>query len=161
MPAQNKNLGVYGSVSLSSLTLTAANESLRAKPATLASVPVLQRYFLTATFPQSEIWTPVGISYVITTGITVTDAVIQLMKNGVAPNGPSATAAANGAATLPIAAAGANEIFVPFSDYTFLAADAGGDAWSVKVTTTSTAGIATSRLIYANRTIVAIEGLPL
>jgi hypothetical protein len=38
-------------------------------------------------------------------------------------------------------ALGADWLWAPFSSYTFAAADAAGDQWSVLVTTTSTAGI--------------------
>jgi hypothetical protein len=84
---------------------------------------------------------------------------VQLLKNGVAPNGPSATLTLNGIATVPIAAASVNELFLPFTDYTYLAADAAADVWSVKVATTATAGVASFQLVYATAPALGITDL--
>lgn len=141
MTAQNKSTEGYNSVALGSLTTTGANESARVSPVTGASGPLLQSKFLSSIFTPNEVWVPIGISYIITTGITVTNAVVTLTKNGVA-------AATGGTATLPIAALGANYIFAAFTPWTFTAADAAGDLWSVKVSTTSTAGVVNPVLLW-------------
>ena len=146
---QDRTGGILSSVSLGALTTTAANETLRAVSASGAMGPVLQRYKISGSQPPADQWVPVGIAWVVTTGITVTAAVVQLQKNGVAPNGPSATATLNGIVTMPIVALSAiNEFFQPFSDYTFAAGPAAADTWSVKVITTSTAGVTSVRLVY-------------
>ena len=147
--------GGYGSVSLGSLTTTGANETLRATPAANIPASLLQAKFLTERHGPSETWVPVGIAYIITTGITVTAAVITLRKNGV-------NAATGGAITLPIQALGANEIFAPFpvvagtANYTFATPDAIGDVWSFVVSTTSTAGVVTIRMIYGIRVVPGV-----
>ena len=93
---------------------------------------------------------PVGVAYIITTGITVTDAKVTLRKNGV-------SAATGGVATLAIHASGADELFAPFTPWTFAAADAAGQAWSVLVTTTSTAGVVNPvYLVYAVRDVIGV-----
>ena len=125
----------YSRVSLGSVTLSGTNESLRVKVPSSVSVPLLQARFMTGKYPPNEVWVPLGLSYIITTGITVTAGVVTLWMNGVACTGTGA------AATLPIASSGADEIFVPFGNYVLPAAPGIGDAWSVKVTTTSTAGV--------------------
>lgn len=154
MGAYGRGLAGYFFHDLESLTLTGANESLRAIVPSGVSIPLLQANFLTENFaPNDLVWVPVGVSYVITTGITVTNAVVTIRKNGV---GPIATPATAGQATLPIAALGANELFAPFTNYAFAAAPAPGDAWSVLVTTTSTAGVVTLFLCYAYRTVAGI-----
>jgi len=92
----------------------------------------------------------VGIVYIITTGITVNAAVVTLRKNGV-------SAATGGTASLPVAASGADELFVPFTPWTFAAADAAADAWSVLVTTTSTAGVVNPLLlVYGVRDVIGV-----
>jgi hypothetical protein len=157
MPAQNRNFTPYIGIPVGSLTTTGANDTAAICAPNGNTVALMQRNKLTATYNPSEVWRPVGCSYVITTGITVTAVVLQLMKNGVAPNGPSATAAANGSATLPIQALGVAALYVPFSDYTYAAADAAGDYWSLHVLTTSTAGVINPVVIYYS--IVSVLGL--
>jgi hypothetical protein len=135
MSAQDQTTIFYGNRDLGSLTTTGANESRKAKVPNAISVPLLQTNFLSALWPVNEVWRPVGISWVVTTGVTVTAAVVTLRKNGV-------SAATGGTATIPIQAADATQdFFAPFSAYTFAAADAAGDQWSVLVSTTSTAGV--------------------
>ena len=161
--AQDRTGPVLGTISWGSLTVTGANETFRAVSASGITGNVLQRYRISGTQPPAEQWIPVGVAWVVTTGITVTAAVVQLQKNGVAPNGPSATAALNGIVTMPIVALSAiNEFFAPFSDYTFAAGPAAGDAWSIKVTTTATAGIVTARMVYfPSYTVLGVtEGIP-
>jgi hypothetical protein len=155
MSAQDKSFGVLPSISMGALTTTGANEMTRVVSPSALTIATLQRYKLTAVQGPAEIWWPLGIAWIVTTGITVTATVVQLLKNGVTPNGPSTTLTLNGIATLPIQATSAvSEFFAPFSDYTFAAAPAAGDAWSVKVITTSTAGAITARLVYSTATAV-------
>jgi hypothetical protein len=134
MGAQDRTYTGYLRATMGTLTTTGANETARVIAPSALSIPLLQTNFMTAVYSTSEAWRPVGIAYIITTGITVTAAVVTLRKNGV-------NALTGGTATLPIQALGANEVFAPFTAYTFAAGDAPGDAWSVFVTTTSTAGV--------------------
>lgn len=120
--------------SLGSLTVSGANETQTVVVPSGISVPLLQAKILTGNQSAAEVWVPVGLWYTITTGITVTATVVTLRKNGVSPS-------SGGTATLAIAASSANEKFAPFSNWVFAAADAAADAWSVLVTTTSTAGV--------------------
>lgn len=151
-------LAGYGSVSLGSLTTTGANETLRATTPNIIPASLRQGKMLTERAGPGEVWVPLGIAYIITTGITVTPVVLTLRKNGV-------NAATNGTITLPIAALGPNEIWANFNaggtpstaNYTFAAADAMADAWSLFVTTTSTAGVVSIRLIYAWRAVIGIS----
>jgi hypothetical protein len=119
---------------MGSLTTTGANETVRI-PAPTVLVATLQSTKLSAGYALADVWRPIGITWQVTTGITVTNAVVTLRKNGV-------SAATGGTATMPIQAIDATQMFyAPFSAYTFAAADAAGDKWSVLVTTTSTAGV--------------------
>ena len=146
----DRGIRAYARVTLGSLTTTGANETLRAIEPSGISGPLLQAKFLTERFPPAETWVPVGVTYIITTGITVTDAKVTLRKNGV-------SAATGGFATLPIAALGANEVFAAFTPWTFAAADAAGQAWSVLVSTTSTAGVVNPiYLVYAVRDVIGV-----
>lgn len=141
--------GGYQRANLGSLTTTGANESLRALPPTGLSGPLLQQKFLTERYSLAETWVPVGIVYVITTGITVTAAAVTLRKNGV-------NALTGGVASLPIQALGPNEVGAAFTPWTFAAADLPGDVWSIFVTTTSTAGVVTANLVYAIRDVINV-----
>ena len=131
---------VYSQHLLGSITTSGAAETLRAIAPSGILPSLIQPKTLTERYSVAEVWVPVGLIYVITTGITTTAPVLQLRKNGIAPNGPSPVATA-GIATIPIAALGPNELFQPFTNYTFAAADAAGDAWSVIPTTSSAAGV--------------------
>lgn len=134
MSAQDQSTCTYGNAAMGTLTTTAGNETPKVGAPT-AVVANLQTNFLTALWPIAEVWRPIGVSYRVTTGITVTNVVVTLRKNGV-------TAATGGTATLPIQAIDATQDFYsPFAAYTFAAADAANDKWSVLVTTTSTAGV--------------------
>lgn len=116
------------------LTVSGANESIKDIAPSGMSIPLLQAKMLTGNYAPAEVWVPVGLWYIITTGITVTATVVTLRKNGVSPS-------SGGTATLPIAASGADWKWAAFSTPVFAAADAAGDQWSVLVTTTSTAGV--------------------
>jgi len=140
---------------LGSLTTTGANETLKAKVPSGLSGPLLQAKLISERYSTAEVWVPLGISYIITTGITVTAAVVTLRKNGV-------SAATGGTATLAIQALGADEVFVPFTPWTFAAADAAGDQWSLLVTTTSTAGVVNPiHLYYGVKSVISITELPI
>lgn len=151
MGAYGRGLAGYFQHSLGSLTLTGANETLRAIQPSGISIPLIQAGFLTENFaPNDVVWFPVAIIYIVTTGITVTNAVVTLRKNGV-------SAATGGTATLPIVALGPNEIFSALSNYTFAAAPAAGDNYSVLVTTTATAGVVNPLyLVYGYKTVAGI-----
>jgi hypothetical protein len=120
--------------SLSSLTVTGGNETIKDVAPSGLAIPLLQNKSLTGNYAPAEVWVPVGLWYIITTGITVNATVLTLRKNGV-------SAATGGTATLPVHALGADYLFAPITSYTFAAADAAGDQWSLLVTTTSTAGV--------------------
>jgi hypothetical protein len=126
--------GIHRSGSLGSLTTTAGNETLKVVTPSGVSVPLLEAKSLTNRYTANEVWFPVGIWYTCTTGVTVTNAKVTLRKNGV-------SAATGGVATVPIVTATTAELWSAFTAWTFAAAPAAGDVWSVLVTTTSTAGV--------------------
>jgi hypothetical protein len=125
---------------LLALTVSGANESAKDIAPSGISIPLLQAKMLTGNYAPAEVWVPVGLWYIVGTGITVNAAVVTLRKNGV-------SAATGGTASLPVAASSADWKFAAFSNYTFAAADAAADQWSVLVTTTATAG-ATTHLLF-------------
>lgn len=133
--------GLKRSGSLGSLTLTGANETQKVTTPSGLTNALTQRYALSGRLGLAEKWVPVGVWFTVTTGITVTNAVVILRKNGVSAL-TGTGAAGGGTATLAIVSATTTELFAPFTDYTFAAAWAAGDQWSVLVTTTSTAGVA-------------------
>jgi hypothetical protein len=136
MGAQDQsNFAFSYSPSMGSLTLTGAgNETIRV-PAPTAVGATLQAVKLSAGFAIADVWRPVGIAVQVTTATTGTAATVILRKNGV-------SAATGGVATIPIQAIDATQYFYfPFSAYTFAAADAAGDKWSVAVGTTSATGV--------------------
>lgn len=140
--------GGYQSHNLGSITTSAGTESTRAVapsgifgPSAGVAGNLLQSKLITERYSVAEVWVPVGVSFIVTTGITVTNPVLQLKKNGVAPNGPFAVALSGIATVTGLPAAGPNEIFLPLTNWTFAAADAPGDAWSLTPITTSTAGV--------------------
>ncbi len=136
--------GLLRSGSLGTLTTSGANETLKVTTPSGLTDALLQRYALSGRLGLAEKWIPVGIWYTITTTTTVTVGVVTLRKNGV-------SAATGGTANIVIAAAATTELFAPFTDYTFAAAWAAGDQWSVLVTTTQTAGVINPVfLAYAN-----------
>ena len=152
MGAQDQSSIVYGSsFQITGQVLTAGTESVPrfVQPGTVTTA-VLQNNFLSALYTPNEVWRPVGIAFVLTTGTTVTAAVITLRKNGV-------NAATGGTITIPIQALNlATEAFSPFSAYTFAAADAIGDVWSIIPTTTSTTGVMNFRMIYAIKRVLGV-----
>jgi hypothetical protein len=157
MVAQNRDFTPYTPIPGGTLVVTAANSTVAVCPPYSNSIALMQRNKLTPTYGPTDIWRPVGLSYVITADIAAAAAVVQIRKNAVAPNGPSATAAANGAATLPAAVASAACRYVPFSDYTFAAPDALGDYWTVLVTTVAdTTGTLTVTVFFAMVTALGI-----
>jgi hypothetical protein len=120
--------------SLGSLDATGANETLKVTTPSALTPALLGGQKVSALQPQNEVWAPLGIFYTVTTGITVNAAKVTLRKNGV-------SAATGGVATLPIVALATTVLFAPFTAWTFAAAPAAADQWSVLVTTTSTAGV--------------------
>ena len=157
MGAQDQFNGAYQyGPNMGSLTTTGANETVRV-PAPIALLATVQSAKLTAGYSIADVWRPVAIVWQVTTGITVTNAVVTLRKNGV-------SAATGGVATLPIQAIDATQMFIAtFTAYTFAAADAAGDKWSVLVTTTSTAGVVNPTfLIFAPIRVLGVnEGIQL
>lgn len=132
-------------------SLAAATQSKQVKPPTAIQVALLQAQKLTDHYGPNETWVPMGVACVVSTTITITIPVLQLQKNGVA-------AATGGLATFPsLLAASVNEVFIPFSNYTFAAADAVGDTWSVLVSTLATAGVLNELwLVYGLKTVGGI-----
>lgn len=126
--------GIKQSPSLGTLTTTGANETLKVTTPTALNDSLLQNKALSNRLGLNEVWVPVGMWYTCTTGITVTNAVVTLRKNGV-------SAATGGLATLPIVSATTLVLWASFTAWTFAAAPAAGDQWSVLVSTTSTAGV--------------------
>ncbi len=132
-------------------SLAGATQSKRVLPPTGVSVPLLQAKSLTDRYGPNETWVPTGIVCVVSTTITVTIPALTLQKNGTA-------AATGGVATFPsLLAAAVNEVFIPFTPWTFAAADVAGDAWSVLVTTTATAGVLNELwLVYGIRMVAGV-----
>ena len=126
--------GLHRSGSMGTLTTTGGNETLKVITPSGISDALLQAKSISNRYSLNEVWIPVGVWYTVTTGITVTNAKVTLRKNGV-------SAATGGVATLPIVGATTAELFAPFTAWTFAAAPAAGDVWSILVTTTSTAGV--------------------
>lgn len=150
--AQNQYIGAYRRTpQFAGLSTTAGNESILWKSPSGIDSTLRFNQGLSAGWPKAEVWRPVGVYWIVTTGTTVTVPKLTLRKNSV-------TAATGGVATLAIQAIDATqEFFSPFTDYTFAAADAAGDQWSVLVTTTSTAGVITVQLLYAVKLKVGIN----
>jgi hypothetical protein len=147
--------GGLGSTPTFALTTSAANETTRWAPAANLVPALLQAKSISAIYGPSETWVPVAFAYIIAVATTVTAPVVQLRKNGVAP------ATGTPQATVPISAATTTETMVPFGNYSFSAADAIGDVWSAFVTTTSTAGQISIRIIYACRSVAGVNvGVP-
>jgi len=153
----SKYLGAIRTVSLGSLTLTGANETIQVASPNAIPVGVLQdaRAFassyvmpLTQYIAPGEVWRPLGVNFIYTTSTTVTAPAVTLRKN-------ATSAATGGVATGSIQTAPFSE-FKPFTKYTFAADDVAGDKWSVLVTTTATAGVAT---IYLHYVAVAVAGI--
>ena len=152
-----KYLGAGRFVSLGSLTLSGANETIQVASPSGITVAFLQnaRAFagsyamaLTENVATGEVWRPLGVEFIYTTSTTVTAPAVTLRKNGV-------SAATGGVATGSIQTAPFSE-YKPFTAYTFAADDVAGDKWSVLVTTTATAGVATVYLHYVH---VAVAGI--
>jgi hypothetical protein len=129
-----------------------ATQSKQARSPSAISGPLLQAKFLTERYSLAEIWVPVGIIIVVSVTVTVTIPALTLRKNLV-------SAATGGVATLPsLLAASIDEVFIPFTPWTFAAADAAADAWSVLVTTTSTAGTLNEiSLVYGIRVVAGVS----
>lgn len=153
----SKYLGPGRFVSLGSLTLSGANETIQVAAPSGLTVAFLQNARTVATDPAmpltanmapAEVWRPLGVEFIYTTSTTVTAPAVTLRKNGV-------SAATGGVATGSIQTAPFTE-FKPFTAYTFAAPDAAADKWSVLVTTTATAGVATIYLYYVP---VAVAGI--
>ncbi|HXU02575.1 MAG TPA: hypothetical protein VN903_16535 [Polyangia bacterium] len=126
--------GLLRSGSLGSTTTSGTTESQRVVTPSGLTDALLQRYALSGRVGLAEKWIPVGIWYVIATTTTVNVGVVTLYKNGVA-------AATGGKANIVVAAAATTELFSPFTDYTFAAAWAAGDLWSIATSTTQGAGV--------------------
>src|SRR5215471_7727218 len=132
------------------LTTSGANETAKWIEASGISGTLLQNKFLTQYCSVAETWVPVGVLWIPTTGITTTAPTLILRKNGVSP-------ATGGVATLAIQATSANEFFSAFTPWTFAAADAAAQQWSVLVGTTSAAGQISAALVYQVRMVTGIE----
>jgi hypothetical protein len=147
------------SVYLGALTTSGANESRQAAAPSALIAAFLQdakaastgsSIPLTQYHQQAEVWRPVGVLLQTTTSTTVTIPALTLRKNGV-------SAATGGVATMGALRTAPFAEFIPFTAYTFAAADAAGDKWSVLVTTTSTAGAVEVHLFYATISVAGIS----
>lgn len=152
-----KYLGAGRMVSLGSLTLSGANETIQVASPNGITTAFLQdakaastgvAIPLTDVIATGEIWRPLGVVFIYTTSTTVTAPAVTLRKN-------ATSAATGGVATGSIQTAPFSE-YKPFTAYTFAAADAAGDKWSVLVTTTATAGVAT---IYLHYVCIPVAGI--
>src|SRR5215831_12405205 len=132
-------------------SVAGATQSKQVKPATNVSVPLLQAKSLTDRYGPSETWVPYGIAAVVSANFTVTIPVLTLQKNGVA-------AATGGLASFgALLTASVNEVFIPFTPWTFSAPDLAGDAWSVLVTTAATLGTLNELwLVYGLRMVAGV-----
>lgn len=144
--------GGYQQKSLGSLTVTGANETIKVVSPAAISGALLQSKFISERYSLAEIWVPVGLIYTVTTTMTVTNTIVVLRKNGV-------SAATGGLITIPFVAADATteKPMIGFTPWTFAAADAAGDAWSVLVTQTSTAGVVSLVLVYGVRVVAGVS----
>jgi hypothetical protein len=143
--------GLLRSGSLGSLTVTGTNETLKTTTPSGLTDGLLQRYALSGRVGLAEKWIPVGVWYTITTINAAAGAVLTLRKNGV-------SAATGGTVTISTVAATTTELFAPITDYTFAAAWAAGDLWSLLVTTvaSSTGVINPVFLAYVNAAQVSL-----
>ena len=138
------------------LTGTPATSSMSSPSGT--TVGVIQGFKLSEWISTGEVWRPLGVNVMATTTITVTAPVFTLQK---APNlltEVPVSAATGGAATGVLQVApgsfyaaftGGTATSTNVAPYTFAAADAAGDAWNIKVSTSPTAGAAVVSLHYA------------
>ena len=126
--------GLHISPSLGALTVSGANETLKVTTPSGQSASLLQTKALSNRFGLAEVWIPVGVYYTVTTTTTVNAAILTLRKNGV-------SAATGGLVTIPVIAASTTVAYAPISAWTFAAAPAAGDQWSLLVTTTASAGV--------------------
>lgn len=134
---QTKNITLVGSV-----TTSAGNESVQVQAPTANTVGILTSNKLTEWVSIGEVWRPIGLQMITTTTTTVTAPKVTLRKNGV-------SAATGGVAATSAVQTAPHTEYISFTNYTFAAADAAGDKWSVLVTTTSTAGVQSYILHYA------------
>jgi hypothetical protein len=152
MPAQDKGFfGLYNR-SLGSLTTTGANETIKLPAAgALGAALTGSQILLSSVYVPSEVWRPLFCSWQVTTGVTVTAAVLTLRRNGV-------SAVTGGTVTIPIQAIDATqEFFSTISAYTFAGADGPNDKWSMLVTTTSTAGVISLTMYYGTKYVAGLN----
>lgn len=156
MGMQFREFRGYQKHALGTLTLTGTAETARAISPSGISGALLQAYNLSGYCNVAEVWVPFGISYICATSVTTPAAVVTLWKNGAAVTG------AGGTITIPIQSSGPNYVFAAFGNYT-TTAPAAGDVWSLKVTTSSGAGVINPiDLWYATKQVTGInEGVSL
>lgn len=142
--------GLHRAASFGALTVSGSNTTNTVITRSGFTDALLQRYKMTQYLGLAEVWRPIGIDYTIGTSVTTPAAVLTLQKNGV-------NAATGGTCTIPVASNGSNVLWAAFSDYTFAAADAAADTWSLTVTTTAGAGVITATLVYATIPVLGIS----
>lgn len=135
-------------VSGAPLTLTGTPTFAGAQSPSGSSAAFLQAQFLSQWVCTAEVWRVVGMQLFTTTTTTVTAPLFQVDKNGT-PN-TSSTTTASAVRTAPFAE------YLAFANYT-PGTDAAGDKWSVKVSTSPSAGAAMVMLHYVNITVPAIS----
>lgn len=127
------------------------------------TVALLQTGKLTEWVSTGEVLRPLGVSLFATTAFTVTSPALQLQKaaTGIAQAYAAASSGGVVAATGLIGLG--SGIYFPFTTYlsaagaSLFTADAAGDSWGVKVTTSPTAGAANAILHYANILVAGIS----
>lgn len=135
-------------VSGAPLTLTGTPTFAGAQAPSGNSATFLQAQFLTQWVCTGEVWRVIGMQLYTTTTTTVTAPLFQVDKNGT-PN-TSSTTTATAVRTAPFAE------YIPFASYT-PGTDAAGDKWSIKNSTSASAGAAMAALHYVNITVAAIS----
>jgi hypothetical protein len=160
MSWKNRQLGSTKAICVCAATALTGTPNAGAAGAPFnQTVGLIQGFKVSEWVSTGEVWRPLGINVLSTTTFTVTAPVYQLQKGSSAAVTVTYVAPTSGGSVTQtgLLAAG-SAIYLPWSagtvittnnaPYTFAAADAAGDVWSVKVTTSPTAGNATISLHY-------------
>lgn len=135
-------------VSGAPLTLTGTPTFAGAAMPSGNSAAFLKAQFLSEWVCTGEAWRVIGMQLYTTTTTTVTAPLFQVDRNGT-PN-TSSTTTASAVRTAPFAE------YLAFASYT-PGADAAGDKWSIKCSTSPSAGAAMAALHYVNITVAGIS----
>lgn len=150
MGLMNTRMGQTQAILLSGapLTLTGTPTFAGATAPSGISASFIQTQKLSDWVCTGEVWRPVGFQLYTTTTTTVTAPLFQVTKNGTANT--SSTTTASAVRTAPF-----NE-FLAFAAYT-PGTDAAADQWSVKCSTSPSAGAAMAALHYVQITVQGIS----